>query len=344
MTYRIAICIEVLAFTAVFSASAQVAPNTGKANAKTASQAKSEGKAKTWTLGHTPYGKPDLQGVWTNAVNTPLERPAGLGSKEFYTPEEAAQIAKQGIKRMRADAKPGTQADLHYDNLQFGIDRTQYVKISGTRTSLIVGPEGKIPPFTPEARQRLAERAARQKGHEFDGPENRGLAERCIMWPSEGPPMLAPGYNSNLEIVQGRGSVAIYEEMIHHVRVIPTDGRPHVAQSVRLWHGDSVGHWEGNTLVVDTTNFSDQIDFHGADENLHVVERFTRKDADSLLYQFTVDDPTAWTKPWSAEILMPKVVGQIYEYACQEGNYGMANVLSGARATEEKAAQKAAGK
>jgi hypothetical protein len=337
MKHRRFVSLEVLGAISL-AVSLAVAP-LGAQVASNAAKAASSPSTKSWKLGRTPYGKPDFEGVWTNAVSTPLERPAGLGTKEFYTNEEAAAIAQKGITRIRANRKPGTQADLHYDNLQFGIDRTQYVKVSGLRTSLIVGPEGRVPPLLPEAQKRLAERAAMAKGHQFDGPENRGLAERCIMWPSEGPPMLAPGYNSNLQIVQGHGYVAIIEEMIHHVRMIPTDGRPHLSQDIRLWHGDSVGHWEGDTLVVDTTNFSNKIDFRGADENLHVIERFTRTAADTLLYQFTVNDPTTWTKPWSAEISMPKVDGQIYEYACQEGNYGMANVLSGARASEKKAAE-----
>jgi hypothetical protein len=337
MKHRRFMSFEVLGAASLATALA-VAP-LGAQVASNAAKATSSPSTKNWKLVRTPDGKPDFEGVWTNAVSTPLERPAALGTKEFYTEEEAAAIAKKGITRMRADAKPGTQADLHYDNLQFGIDRTQYVKVSGLRTSLIVGPEGRVPPVLPDVQKRLADRAALAKGHEFDGPENRGLAERCIMWPSEGPPMLAPGYNSNLKIVQGHGYVAIIEEMIHHVRMIPTDGRPHLAKEIHLWHGDSVGHWEGDTLVVDTTNFSGKIDFRGAGENLHVIERFTRTDANALLYQFTVDDPTTWTKPWSVEITMPKVDGDIYEYACQEGNYGMAGVLRGARATEKKASE-----
>jgi hypothetical protein len=153
--------------------------------------------------------------------------------------------------------------------------------------------------------------------------------------------MMAPAYNGNYQIVQGHGYVAILVEMMHRIRMIPTDGRPHLASNIRQWNGDSVGHWEGNTLVVDTINFTDKTNFRGSGENLHVVERFTRSAEDTLLYQFTVDDPSTWTKSWTAEIAMPKVDGQIYEYACQEGNYGMANVLSGARAAEKQAAEAA---
>jgi hypothetical protein len=205
---------------------------------------------------------------------------------------------------------------------------------------MIVGPEGRVPPMLAEAQKRQAARQAANRGHEFDGPENRGLAERCIMWGAEGPPMLPIGYNSNLQIVQGPGYVAIMQEMIHDVRMIPTDGRAHAASNVRELMGDSVGHWEGNTLVVDTTNFSDRSAFRGSSENLHVVEKFTRTDADTVTYQFTVSDPTTWDKPWTAEIPMTKIDGPIFEYACHEGNYGMANNLSGARAEEKKLAEK----
>jgi hypothetical protein len=298
-----------------------------------------------WKVGRTPDGKPDLQGFWTNMITTPLERPANLGAKEFYTPEEAAANSARGAGGGRGGAGGrgrGAQADgelaVHYNESQFGLDRSQTTKVSGLRTSLVVGPEGRIPPMTPEAQKRAAERAALAKGHEFDGAENRGLAERCLTFVSEGPPMMAPAYNGNYEIVQGQGYVTILVEMMHHLRVIPTDGRPHIPASIRQWNGDSVGHWEGDTLVVDTTNFTDRTNFRNSGENLHVVERFTRVSADTLQYQFTVDDPATWTKPWTAEISMPKVDGPIYEYACQEGNYGMANVLSGARAAEKEAA------
>jgi hypothetical protein len=192
----------------------------------------------------------------------------------------------------------------------------------------------------PEAVQRNAARAAAIKGHEFDGPENRTLGEQCIMWPNEGPPIQPAGYNSNLQIVQGPGYVAILQEMIHDVRIIPTDGSPHLASNIRQWFGDSRGHWEGETLVVDTTNFTARTAFRGSSENLHVVERFTRQADNSILYQFTVEDPSTWAKSWSGEMPMTKIDGPLFEYACHEGNYGMRNNLSGARA-EEKAAQSA---
>jgi hypothetical protein len=297
--------------------------------------------AKAQAAHRTPDGQPDLQGVWSTASVTPLERPKDLGSKEFFTKEEAEAYEKKTLAQHEV-AKPGTYGDVHYNMNQFGLEKGQSKVASTIRTSLIVGPEGRIPPMLPEAQQRNAARAAANKGHEFDGPENRTLGEQCIMWPNEGPPIQPAGYNSNLQIVQGPGYVAIMQEMIHDVRIIPTDGRPHLASNIRLWFGDSRGHWEGDTLVVDTTNFTARTAFRGSSENLHVVERFTRTADDQILYQFTVDDPSTWEKSWSAELPMTKIDGPLFEYACHEGNYGMRNNLSGARA-EEKAAQ-AAGK
>ena len=297
--------------------------------------------AQTWTPPRTPDGRPDLQGVWTNASITPLERPKDLGAKELYTEEEAAENRKRVLVPASVTQRSGTEA--HYEFTQFGLDRTQAQVALSLRTSMIVGPEGRVPPLTPQAQARIAERAAQLKGHEFDGPETRGIQERCIVWGNEGPPMLPPGYNSYLQIVQTPTYVAILQEMIHDARIIPLDGRPHLPRSVRGWLGDSRGRWEGDTLVVDTTNFTDKTNFRGSRENLHVFERFTRVDENTIRYEFTVDDPTTWTKPWSAELPLAKDKGPIYEYACHEANYGIANNLKGARATE-KAADEAARK
>ena len=297
--------------------------------------------AQTATPPRTPDGHPDLQGIWTNATITPLERSRDLGAKEFFTEEEAAAYRKRALVPSGVAERGGTEA--HYEFTQFGLDRTQAQVAFSLRTSLIVGPEGRVPPLTPEAQQRIAERAANLKGHEFDGPETRGIQENCIVWANEGPPMMPPGYNSYLQIVQAPGYVAILQEMIHDVRIIPLDGRPHLPQKVRGWLGDSRGRWEGDTLVVDTTNFTDKTNFRGSRENLHVVERFTRLDDNTIRYQFTVDDPATWTKPWSAELPLARDKGPIYEYACHEANYGIANNLKGARAVE-KAAETAAKK
>jgi hypothetical protein len=298
--------------------------------------------AQTWTPARTPDGHPDLQGFWTNATITPLERPRDLGAKEFFTAAEAAENRKRALVPSSVSERGGTEA--HYEFTQFGLDRTQAQVAFSLRTSLIVGPEGRVPPLTPEAEQRNAERAAAAKGHEFDGPESRGIQERCIVWGNEGPPMLPPGYNSYLQIVQAPGYVAILQEMIHDVRIIPLDARPPVPQNIRGWLGVSRGRWEGDTLVVDTRNFTDKTNFRGSRENLHVVERFTRVDDNTIRYEFTVDDPTTWTRPWSAELPLAKDKGPIYEYACHEANYGMANNLKGARAVEKAAEETAAKK
>jgi len=285
----------------------------------------------------TADGHPDLQGVWSTASVTPLERPKDLGSKEYFTKEEAEAYEKKSLAAAKEVVAPGTYGDVHYNMAQFGLEKGQSKVASSIRTSLIVGPTGRIPAMLPAAVERNAARAAAAKGHEFDGPETRSLGEQCIMWPNEGPPMLPAGYNSNLQIVQGQGYVAIMQEMIHDVRIIPTDGSPHLASNVRQWFGDSRGHWEGDTLVVDTTNFTNRTAFRGSSENLHVVERFSRTADDRILYQFTVDDPSTWETSWSGEVPMTKIDGPIYEYACHEGNYGMRNNLSGARAAEKTA-------
>ncbi len=320
------------------------APASAQSLSPAAKPAKAE---KSWTPSRTPDGVPDLQGVWTNNTATPLERPKSLAGKEFYTREELEALAKKEKDRLaknEEEGRPteaGTAEDVHYDFSEYGLDRGQSKMVWNLRTSIIVGPEGRMPALTPEARQRLAERRAKAKGHEFDGPESRPLGARCLARANVGPPLLPTAYNSNLQIVQGPGYVVIETEEIHDARMIPTDGRPHMPKSIRQWMGDSVGHWEGNTLVVDTTNFTDLNPFEGA-QNLHVVERLTRVDDDTIQYQFTVEDPGMWTKPWSGEVPITRIQGQIYEYACHEANYGLANTLSGARVAEQEAAKKAA--
>jgi len=294
-------------------------------------------KAKTaWTGPRTIDGQPDLQGTWSNASNIPLERPKELGAKEFYTEAEAAQA--EGNKTDRAPDRVALP-EAHYDMSQFGL-ANKWVKMApNLRTSLIVGPEGRVPAFTPEAAKRVAARAAYNREHLYDSAQNRGLSERCIIWGNEGAPMLPQGYNSNLQIFQTSGQVAILQEMIHDVRMIPLDNRPHLPKDVQQWAGDSRGHWEGETLVVETTNFTGKTMLRGATENMHVTERFTRTGPDSIVYQFTVEDPNTWVKPWSGEVPMTRSNGRIYEYACHEGNLGMANILSGARADEKRLAE-----
>jgi hypothetical protein len=302
--------------------------------------AKKAPSGKNWTPPKTSYGVPDLQGYWTNVTLTPLQRPPELGNKEFFTPEEAQAYEAKTVARNNADRRDGgAAADVSRAYNNFWWDRGTKV-VPSLRTSLIVDPpDGRIPPLTPEAQKHRMEMFQERRMHSADGPEDRVLSERCILWPTAGPPMLPSFYNNNYQIVQGPGYVAILVEMIHDVRMIPTDGSPHLPKNVRLWMGDPRGHWEGNTLVVDTTNFTDKTNFQGADENLHLIERFTRVNPDTILYKFTVDDPTAFTRPWSAEIPMTTGQGPIIEYACNEGNYAMADILAGARAEEKKAAE-----
>ena len=305
--------------------------------------------AKAWTPPVTSGGHPDLQGVWSYNSVIPLQRPQALGAKEFFTEDELAANMKRERDRLNKtveegpSTQAGTAADVHYDFSQFGLDRAQTKIAWNTRTSIIIGPDGRIPPLTPEASKKAAERAALAKGHEFDGPEDRPKGARCLARASVGPPLMPEAYNSNLQIFQTPGYVAIETEMIHDVRMIPTDGRPHLSPSIRLWMGDSVGHWEGKTLVVDSTNFTNQNPYVGA-ENLHVIERLTRTDEGTILYQYTVEDPGLWTKPWSGELAFGKLDEQLYEYACHEANYGLANTLRGARVAEAEAAAKKSAK
>ena len=292
---------------------------------------------KPWTVPHTADGKPDLQGVWTNITITPLERPRELGDKAFFTEQEALQYEKQFREQTNADRRDGgVQADVNRAYNDFWYDRGTKV-VASRRTSLIVDPpDGHIPPLTPEAQKRLADRAAAARGHQFDGPENRALSERCLVWATAGPPMLPSFYNNNYQIVQGPGYVMVLVEMVHDVRIIPTDGRPHLPANVRQWFGDSRGHWEGDTLVVETTNFGEKSPFHGSDENLKLIEKFMRTGPDTILYEFTVDDSTVFTKSFSGQVPMNKAQGPIIEYACHEGNYAMTGMLAGARADEKK--------
>jgi len=302
--------------------------------------------AKAWTAPRTSDGKPDLQGTWTNATLTPLERPKGMGAKEFYTDEEFAELARRvrkGDVGKEADIGAAAPQALRYDLELYGFDLTKATFASNKRTSLIVGPEGVVPPMLPEARKRNGERAARLKGHEFDSYETRPLGERCILMPQERIPMLPAANDNNLlQILQGPGYVTLLHEIDHSTRVIPTDGRPHISQNIRQYQGDSVGHWEGNTLVVDTTNFTGLTNFRGSGEKLHLVERFTRSAGDTILYTITVEDPTTWDKPWTAEIPFTKAEGPVYEWACHEGNTMISTILRGARVKEEEAAKKVA--
>jgi len=313
------------------------------ANGQTQSSATKAPAAKASTVPRTPDGKPDLQGIWTDNTLTPMERPKSLGAKEFYTDEEIAELTKRartGNVGEEGELGAARQQAVRYDLELYGFDPSKLRFSPNKRTSLIIGPEGVVPPMLPQARERNAERAAKEKGHEFDSYAHRPLSERCILMNQERIPM-TPGANEGnlLQIVQGPGYVTLLHEIDHSTRVIPTDGRPHIPQSMRLWQGDSVGHWEGDTLVVDTTNFTNLTAYRGSSEKLHLVERFTRT-ADAMTYQFTVEDPATWAKPWTAEVVWTKSKGPVYEWACHEGNTMISTILNGARVAEQEAAKK----
>ena len=288
-------------------------------------------------------GKPELEGVWNFSTLTPLERPANLASKRTFTAEEAAAFERQAIERNDADRRDGGAAtDVNRAYNESWFDRgTQLAVVGGLRpTSLITDPpDGRIPTLTPASQRRAAERAQGGRAHPADGPEDRSLAERCLSF-NAGPPMLPAPYNNYLAIVQARDHVVLFNEMIHDARVVPLDNRPQLPPTVRQFLGDSRGHWDRDTLVVDTTNFTDQTSFRGSDERLHLIERFMRVEGDTLLYEFTVDDPTAFTKPWTAVLPMKREDTQLYEYACHEGNYALQNILRGARMEERTAPQR----
>jgi hypothetical protein len=303
------------------------------------------GQTSPYASPRTPDGQPDLEGFWTNATYTPLERPDGV-TKEFYTPQEAAEVERRAAAREGEQTTPGTVEDVHYDFSQFGLDRSQVPRSRSLRTSLIFDPpDGKIPPLTAEGRRRTAEReeVARRLGGRWDSAEANQLDDRCLIMRGSGPPMMDAGYNSNYQIVQAPGYVMILTEMIHDARIIPLDGRPQPPQSLRQWVGISRGRWEGDTLVVETTNFNGKNPFSGSSENLRVTERFTRLAEDAIQYRFTIEDSSMWARPWSGELPLVKTRGPIFEHACHEGNYGLYNTLVGARLEEKKAAEQVGG-
>ena len=287
-----------------------------------------------WTVPRTPWGEPDLQGIWNNATTTPLQRPVELAGQEFFTPEEVADRDARVGNQRNTDRSPRAGDPGTYNEFWWERGRT----VANNRTSLIVVPaDGRLPSLTPEGQRRADARTQTRRARgPYDSFEDRPLAERCIIY--RGVPAFPTGYNNNYHIVQTPGYVAILQEHIHEVRLIPLDGRPHIAPGTRQWLGDSRGRWEGDTLVVETTNFNDHALIRGAagdlGDDLRVVERFTRVDDDIIDYQFTVTDATTWTQPWSGSLPMTRLEGLMYEYACHEGNYALGNVLGGARAQE----------
>jgi len=305
-------------------------------------------KAKNWTVPRTPDGHPDLQGIWTNATITPMERPAALAGKATLTNAEAAVLEKKGAEDLAevdgASEHPllaaaGSNGTGGY-NVLF-IDRgTEFAKVDGVkRTSLVVDPpDGKVPPMKAGARQRAV--GAGGFGG-FGSVKDRPLAERCLLGfgSTSGPPMLPVLYNNNYQIVQTPGHVMILVEMVHDARIVRMNGT-HPPADVRQWLGDSIGHWEGDSLIVDTTNFTSRTRFRGSSENLHLIEKFTRTAADTILYRATIDDPATFTRMWAVEYPFVATTGPIYEYACHEGNYAMTDILGGARKADAETEHK----
>ncbi len=319
----------------------------------------SDAKAvKAKSVPRTADGHPDFTGVWTNVTLTPMDRPKELVGKEFFTPQEAVAYQQSLVDNRNRDKrdKRGTDSDVANAYNDFWWDSGSKV-VKTLRTSLVVDPpDGRVPALTAQRQKQLADLAEAKRQRclkttcepenggvlgPADGPEDRPLMERCLQF-AGGPPMMPGAYNNNFQFVQSPGFLAINIEMVHDVRRIPVDGSAHLPANVRQWMGDPRGRWEGDTLVVETTNFTPLTRFRGSDENLKLTERFTFADPDTVLYRFTVDDPTAFTKPWTAEVPMLRLDADLYEYACNEGNHGMEGILSAARAAERDAAAKAA--
>jgi hypothetical protein len=297
-----------------------------------------------------PNGRPDLQGVWDFKTITPMERPKDLGTKEFFTAEEAAAWEQEENRRQNRDLIDPRAGGLNYvaggvvPYNEFWYERGD--KAVGTRrTSLIVDPpDGRFPQLTPEGQKRAEARAIFARNNQIGKPlanswEDRPLQERCLMGLNAGPPMHPGAYNNNMQLFQTDDTVAIHTEMVHDARIIPMDGRPFL--NIPQWKGESRGRWEGDTLVVETKNFKRETSLPGSSSSLTLVERFTRTDANTLTYQFTVTDPSMWTKPWTAIVPMRLSDEPMYEYACHEGNHALPGILAGARLDEKKAAEEA---
>ena len=304
------------------------------------------------TAPRTAWGQPDLGGIWDFRTITPIERPEELGDKAFLTEEEAANLEQEAVDReirLWNQAARRTEAGANvggYNN--FWMDRGTR-PIETRRTSLIVDPpNGRFPELSPVGQRRTDERRAYLEEHAADSYVDRNTSDRCIVGFNAGPPITPLAYNQNMQLFQTPDHVVVFTEMVHTARVVPLDGRPALNDGIRLWSGDSRGHWEGDTLVVETANFSEKRRWIplgsgaggiGSTANLTLVERFTRVDADTLEYTFTVTDPETWTSPWTASMPMRGTDAPMFEYACHEGNHSMEGILAGARAEEKAAAQ-----
>ncbi|OLC76920.1 MAG: hypothetical protein AUH72_18295 [Acidobacteria bacterium 13_1_40CM_4_65_8] len=297
--------------------------------------------------GTAPDAHPGFDAIWNSATATPLERPLQLKEKAFFTPEEAAEWERQVAERNQEPSAEAVSKNVGTGTYNTFFREFGSRTVKTLRTSIVTDPpDGRIPALTPEAA--AVKRRRVEAMTNADSAQDTGLQDQCLAFLTAGPPMLPYSYNSNYQIMQTKDAFVVYAEMIHDTRIIRLDGRPHLPREIRLWLGDSIGHWEGETLVVDTTNFNDSGGFYGDaggnfgwDRNLHLIERFSLLDADTLLYRFEIDDPTAFTQPWKGELTMSRSSGPIYEYACHEGNYALPNLLRGYRASERQPANPA---
>jgi len=344
-----------LTFTLAAAVVLSLAAGPAIAQSVNAKPAKTATTASTWTVSRTADGQPDLQGVWANNNVTPLERPKALEGRPYLTEQELAALKQKAGQLFDNGNSDAAFGDSVFESVLANVNGTRkgFTSTDGgtgdyssvwlvsrdwdNRTSLITDPpDGRLPAVTPAA-EKIRAAAAASRNRLPAGPEDRSLSERCITF---GSPRLGAGYNSYFQILQSPKQVVILMETIHDARVIPVDGSPHLPANIRTWLGDSRGHWEGDTLVVDTTNYKQGVFMNISTEKLHVVERFTETAADTLKWEITVDDPGAWTKPWTAMIPLRHSKDALFEYACQEGNYGLEGILAGARAEEKEPAAK----
>jgi hypothetical protein len=358
----LAAAIAVAAYSAADLAGQQPTPSpaAGGATAKPQAAAPThtaKPPASTYKAARTPDGQPDLQGFWTNATLTPLERPNGV-TTEYVSKEDFEKRVAQRAAADEEQTKPGTVADVHYDFTQFALDKTQSKLALNYRSSQIVDPpDGKIPRIVtatgggrggggggaPGAAAAGAGGGG-GRGGANDRVQNMPIGTRCVIMGGSGPPLQDAGYNANYQFVQGPGTVMILTEMIHDVRIIPLDNRPAAPAGYTGWMGSSRGRWEGDTLIVETTNWNGRRLYQGSTVNMKLTERFMRTAKDQITYRFTVEDPKVFTRPWTAEQVLQQTEGPIFEHACHEGNYGVANTLAGARLEEKQAAEESAKK
>ena len=337
LTSRFVLAIVIASFVSVS------VPLAGQAPA--AAPRRAAGAVGSPAIPRTPDGKPDLQGVWDFRTITPMQRPDALAGKEVLSEQEAAEFeVKNQRNQDNREATPGrlvngqqSNADLERAYNDFWWDFGKNI-VSTKRTSLVIDPpDGRIPALTPEAQKRAAAGRDMRERSAW-GPEDRGVSERCIMGFNAGPPMVPSAYNNNVQLVQTPGYVVLHNEMVHNARVVPMATRPH--GSLSQWNGDSRAHWQGDTLIIETTKFSGETAFQNSTTSLKLTESFRLLDANTLIYEFTANDPATWVRPWTAQIPMRRSSENIYEYACHEGNYGMYGLLKGARFVDAEEANK----